>query len=47
MKTLFYFHGLGSNAASRKFVRLQQVFGDKFKVICPETTNSNHEKVVE
>lgn len=38
MKTILYFHGLGSSAASRKFVRLQQVFADRYHVICPEWT---------
>lgn len=36
MKTILYFHGLGSSAASRKFVSLQQVFADNYKVVCPE-----------
>lgn len=38
MKTILYFHGLGSSAASRKFVRLQQVFGHKYQIVCPEWT---------
>lgn len=38
MKTILYFHGLGSSANSRKFIRLQQVFGEKYQVLCPEWT---------
>lgn len=38
MKTILYFHGLGSSAASRKFVRLQQVFSHKYQLICSEWT---------
>lgn len=38
MKTLIYLHGLGSSAASRKFVCLKEVFGSKYNVVCPEWT---------
>lgn len=38
MKTLLYFHGLGSSAASRKFIKLQSEFADKYQVTCVEWT---------
>ena len=38
MKTILYLHGLGSIASSRKFISLQQVFGDKYQLYCPEWT---------
>jgi predicted esterase YcpF (UPF0227 family) len=40
MKTLLYLHGLGSNAASRKFTSLQQAFGDRYQLHCPEWTTT-------
>ena len=36
MKTLLYFHGLGSSAASKKFVRIQNHFGNTYQIVCPE-----------
>ena len=38
MKTLLYFHGLGSSASSRKFLAIQKAFGAKYEVVCPEWT---------
>lgn len=38
MKTLLYFHGVGSSAASRKFIKLQSEFADKYQVTCVEWT---------